>query len=317
MKKYLVSIIVPVYNVERYIEQCIKSLCSQTYDNIEIVLVDDGSSDNSGFICDDYSRKDSRIKVIHKKNEGVSKARKKGLEKSIGEYIAFVDSDDYVENNYIEELINRIINKNVDVVCCNCIDEGIDGQPNICILKEEILENLEEKIQNYYNGMRFAYVIWGKLFKREIIEKIEFYNQRYTEDTHMMLKVFEISKDVVLIPYRGYHYRAQEGSAMAKAKLIDVYRDTLITIKYLNILCYKLDIKYYNKANKRMLDTIYGAVLSNCEKNDWQKEINISDYLEYMPKKISVAEIKKILLIKMYRINKNITSWIIRLIKRK
>ena len=174
-----------------------------------------------------------------------------------------------------------------------------------------------KKIQNYYNGMRFAYVIWGKLFKREIIEKIEFYNQRYTEDTHMMLKVFEISKDVVLIPYRGYHYRAQEGSAMAKAKLIDVYRDTLITIKYLNILCYKLDIKYYNKANKRMLDTIYGAVLSNCERNDWQKEINISDYLEYMPKKISVAEIKKILLIKMYRINKNITSWIIRLIKRK
>ena len=106
MDKDLISIIVPIYNVEKYIKKCIDSIINQTYTNLEIILVDDGSPDNCGKICDKYKEKDDRIKVIHKKNGGLSDARNAGIDIATGEYITFIDSDDYVAENYIEVLYN-------------------------------------------------------------------------------------------------------------------------------------------------------------------------------------------------------------------
>lgn len=119
----LVSIIVPVYNVEKYIERCVKSLTGQTLQDIEIILIDDGSTDGSGSLCDLLQTEDSRIKVIHQKNAGVSAARNKGLEVATGEYIAFVDSDDYIDNNMYQSMIEIATMHNCDVVMCDCLKE--------------------------------------------------------------------------------------------------------------------------------------------------------------------------------------------------
>ena len=116
--KELISIIVPVYNVEKYLNRCIDSLISQTYQNIEIILVDDGSTDSSSEIVDGYLKKDNRIKVFHKDNGGLSDARNKGIEISKGKYLSFVDSDDYVTNTYIETLYNTIIEYEADISIC-------------------------------------------------------------------------------------------------------------------------------------------------------------------------------------------------------
>ena len=115
----LISVIIPIYNVEKFLSFCIDSIVNQTYKNLEIILVDDGSTDNSGKICDEYALKDNRIKVMHKQNGGVSSARNVGLNIAKGKYIGFVDSDDYVENDMFEILHNLIIKNNVDISCCN------------------------------------------------------------------------------------------------------------------------------------------------------------------------------------------------------
>ena len=123
----MISIIIPIYNVEKYLEKCLDSILNQTYKNLEIILIDDGSTDNSPNICNSYCEKDKRIKIIHKNNEGVSSARNKGIELSKGKYIVFIDSDDYVSNEHIEVLYDCIISNNVDLVISNLIDISEDG----------------------------------------------------------------------------------------------------------------------------------------------------------------------------------------------
>lgn len=114
-----ISIVVPIYNVEKYLDQCVKSIINQTYKNLEIILVNDGSIDNSGKICDKYKRQDNRVIVIHKENGGSSDARNVGIQIATGKYIGFVDSDDYIEKDMYEFLYNNMINENADISCCN------------------------------------------------------------------------------------------------------------------------------------------------------------------------------------------------------
>ena len=168
-EKKLVSIIVPIFKVEKYLKRCIDSILNQTYRNIEIILIDDGSPDNCGKICDDYAKKDDRIKVIHKENKGVSQARNDGIKLSKGKYIAFVDSDDYVEKNFIEILYNNIIENDADISICNYFLEN----DNIKIKRKidnDIPKNLNSKDfckyiirKNSYRGL-----LLNKLFKRNI-----------------------------------------------------------------------------------------------------------------------------------------------------
>ena len=128
-----VSIIVPVYNVQKYLEECLKSLMNQSYNNLEIILVDDGSTDNSGKICDEYAKKDSRIIIIHQKNFGAANAKNKGLDICSGELVTFMDSDDIVELNWIEIMVNTLHKYKADMVEC-CVDK-------LYIDKYEIVEN--------------------------------------------------------------------------------------------------------------------------------------------------------------------------------
>ena len=163
----LISIIVPVYKVEPYLNKCVDSIINQTYKNIEIILVDDGSPDNCGKICDDYTKKDSRIKVIHKKNGGLSDARNYGIEASIGDYIMFVDSDDYISANMCEILLKTAKKYNADIINCNFEEVFSNAESRInrqAVNKnEEVFSNLDMLKTFFFNYTFDANVVWNKL----------------------------------------------------------------------------------------------------------------------------------------------------------
>ena len=169
-EKVDISIIVPVYNVEKYISCCINSILNQTYKNFELILIDDGSTDNSAKICKEYAILDNRIKVFHKKNEGVSKARNFGLEVSVGKYIMFCDSDDYVENTWCEELYKTIlVNQNSWIMCNTCVIDYASQRKKIKQNNLDIISILEK--EDYYVSMQvgFSGAIWNKIFNRKIL----------------------------------------------------------------------------------------------------------------------------------------------------
>ena len=201
MEKPLISIIIPVYKVEKYLEKCIKSVLSQTYKNLQIILVDDGSPDNCGNICDDYARVDNRIEVIHKANGGLSDARNVGLKAARGEYIGFVDSDDYVSNEMFENLYNTLISNDVDVSICNFYividnkniiknaDNGVKIYNKLEILKEILLDNTEGTVIDYISLISDRYDYIDKKYK-ELKKYNDFYITKtlitaYTDAYHL------------------------------------------------------------------------------------------------------------------------------------
>ena len=172
--KELITVVVPVYKVEEYIYKCVDSIINQTYKNLEIILVDDGSPDNCPKICDDYSKKDKRIKVIHKKNGGVSSARNEGLKITKGNYIVFVDSDDWIESNFIKEMLTNLINSKVDYIVCgyNRVYDGkkeiINGNFNKKLISAS---NYLNKLLNVQNGYGFVHM---KMINKKVLKNIRF-----------------------------------------------------------------------------------------------------------------------------------------------
>lgn len=182
----LISVIIPVYNVEKHIKQALDSVINQTYKNLEIIIVDDGSKDSSGNICDEYARNDSRIKVIHKENEGLSAARNEGLDIATGKYVMFIDSDDYFENNSCELLYNEIKERDADYVAGNYTHITYDGikweKP---VFDVTMYDNFKLSIKDYKKSFFVMNsVVWNKIFKREFIEqyKLRFIPGAIAED---------------------------------------------------------------------------------------------------------------------------------------
>lgn len=213
-----ISVIVPVYNVEEYITKCLKSICEQTYLNLEIILVDDGSTDESGKICDEFAGGDNRIKVIHKTNGGLSDARNAGLEIATGEWIGFVDSDDYIHEQMYELLAEAMIEEHADIVYCKRV-----------IVRDSVMENyvdsdakeswlslnaLEKMYQPGFAGM--ATVAWNKLYKKEIFEHLRFPKGMFFEDNYIIHRVYEKAQKVVFIDRTLYFYMERGGSIMRK-----------------------------------------------------------------------------------------------------
>ncbi len=248
MKNKLISVIVPVYNVEKYIKECLESIINQTYRNIEIILVDDGSTDNSGKICDEYAKIDSRIKVIHKENEGISKTRNIGIEKACGEYIQFADSDDYMEIDAIEKIYNIAKEYNADIVSFShyILNNGkLIGDYNNTIkelntseaIKELLLDN---KIRNY---------LWEKMWKRELFKEIRFPEGKKFEDIATTAFLFEKANKVVFYDYPEYYYRQREGSILHKTSeelCIEYINTTLMVVNHIKKLKYEKINQYCN-----------------------------------------------------------------------
>lgn len=221
MNSKLVSIIVPVYNVEHYLNRCLKSLTHQTYNNIEIILVDDGSTDNSGRICDDFAKEDSRILVIHKHNEGVAQARLYGFENSKGDYITFLDSDDYVSINYVEKLLEPVYKQNVDLVCCKHYfqhDEKIfpsNFTINGFFNKKRLIRLISS---NYLYNDQLGYssipvYLWAKLIRRDYVKEglLAGKGLSYWEDQIALFRILlNINSMYVLDDYLYYYIRYNE-----------------------------------------------------------------------------------------------------------
>ena len=215
-----ISIIVPVYNVEQYLENCIESILNQTFKDFELILVDDGSTDNSGKICDIYEKKDSRIKVIHKNNGGLSSARNTGLDIACGKYIGFVDSDDSIHPKMYEVLYNLIEKYKSDISCCNYkYTYDISNQNHEELNLNEVIEmsNIEaiEKLYDKDLGVRLV-VAWNKLYHKRLFDNIRYKVGRLHEDEFMAHRRLYNSKKITYVDNELYYYLQREGSIMSQ-----------------------------------------------------------------------------------------------------
>lgn len=205
----LISIIVPVYNVEKYLNRCIDSIINQTYKNLEIILVDDGSPDNCGMICDEYAKKDDRIKVIHKKNGGLSDARNNGIKIANGNYIGFVDSDDWIAPNMYEKLYYALVDNNADISCCKnirCKDNNI--KINKKFDNNIIIYNQLQFLRKFFkiDSQECVYYACNKLYKKQIIHDNQYPINLTSEDVLGTYKALLKSKKIVEINYPYYYY---------------------------------------------------------------------------------------------------------------
>lgn len=212
----LISVIVPVYKVESYLDQCVQSILNQTYKNMEIILVDDGSPDNCGAICDEYQKRDSRIVVLHKQNEGLSAARNDGVKISQGQYITFIDSDDYVHERYVEYLWQLIEKYNADISVGGRIQVDEDeNEIEIKILKQpdkDVVLNNMEAIEAACYGKILSFSAWAKLYKRNIVEEHPFPVGKLYEDLATFYKMADSSNKVVIGTEKIYYCKQRNGS---------------------------------------------------------------------------------------------------------
>ena len=212
--KDLISVIVPIYNVEKYLTKCLDSIINQTYKNLEIILVDDGSPDNCPKICDEYAKRDKRIKVIHKKNQGVSVARNVGIESSEGKYICFVDSDDFISNDFLTKLINKIKEENSDAVICDYYTYKNDKE------YKHINKNWKKIVCNdlsmYFGNLRNVHrAVWAALYKKNIIKDLRFNPElKIAEDFLFLLQVLKNAEKISYVNECLYYYFINNDSVM-------------------------------------------------------------------------------------------------------
>ena len=214
MSGKLISVVVPIYNVEEYMDRCIDSIVNSTYDNLEIILVDDGSPDQCGRKCDDWAEKDDRIKVILKKNGGLSDARNAGIAIANGEYIGFVDSDDYIEPEIYEVLLKAIIQTKSDIGMCYALKEDEENKVNKCSKSREIivLSSEEATIDLFVVNKYTRHAAWNKLYKKAIFEKERFPVGKLFEDAAIMYRIFDCIDQIVCVDSELYHYVKRTGS---------------------------------------------------------------------------------------------------------
>ena len=217
----LVSIVVPVYNVSHYIERCVTSLISQKYKRIEIILVDDGSSDNSGSIIDDFSQKDSRVKCIHKNNSGVSAARNTGIDAANGEYVMFVDGDDWVETDYVSYFVNLVIQNKASIGMGTEYFTWKNAE-NDYEVKEEII-SAEKATEDIYNDKIFV-AVWNKIYKKSLLNKVTFSADIwYGEGMLFNIECLQLVDSVVIGNKKVYHQTFNPNSAMRNFNLESNY----------------------------------------------------------------------------------------------
>ena len=208
----LVSVIVPVYNVERFLDRCVHSLTNQTYRRLEIILVDDGSPDGSSELCDEWAKRDERVRVIHKLNGGLSDARNAGLDTMHGDFVAFVDSDDYVEPDYVERLYAGIGDADMSVCSIICEDSnGITQSENIAIADVPTVIKSEEYLHRAMLDWRLV-VAWNKLYKASAWESLRFPVGRIHEDEYVLHQVADQCDTINVLPDGLYHYVANDNS---------------------------------------------------------------------------------------------------------
>ena len=231
MNKELISVIVPVFNVEKYLERCVETIVNQTYKNLEIILVNDGSTDNSGELCDELARRDDRIKVVHKENGGLSDARNNGERESTGEYVIFIDSDDYIHHEMLNTLYNQIVEKNADVSICGVMNVYSNSEtPQCSDINMDFVCDKEGFLKEYLIGEKIPGSICNKLLKKSIADKLEFPVGKIYEDAfyHYDLINYADKYAVSTKPYYYYFHRGDSITTKPYAEkdlaYIDIYQ---------------------------------------------------------------------------------------------
>ena len=297
----LISVIIPVYNVKDYVKESIESVINQTYKNLEIIIIDDGSNDDSEKICDEYAKKDKRIKLIHQKNQGLSAARNKGLDIANGKYISFLDSDDMYYPEMLEKTYNAMINNDVDCVICDYVKgknkektKRLKGRLNI--KEDKIIDN--KKALNYLIHKKINTSVWNKLYKKELFDNVRFPKGHVHEDIILTMKILKNSNKTYLLNKKLVFYRMNSSSithTYSKKNIVDLYishKEYEKEIKE-NISNLFMERDYYNvcKENLYIYICIYikNEISNSSEKNEVRKLLK--EYISISEKNINMKNI--------------------------
>ncbi|HFI0107109.1 TPA: glycosyltransferase family 2 protein [Streptococcus suis] len=249
--KDLVSIIVPIYNVEKFLPRCIESICNQSYENIEILLINDGSTDGSEQICVDFMARDPRIRYFLKENGGLSDARNYGIERAQGKYLSFIDSDDFVESDFILRLYDALVQQNASVAIAGFskVDE------NGTILKKELLENEElvltgrEVCKKLHSEKGQVFVVaWNKLYKKELFSNVQYAKGKIHEDEYIAYQLF-YDLDRIAVVNDSLYYYVERQESITRTQMTDLRFECLIEYQLLRI-------DFFNSKNDSELMTL-------------------------------------------------------------
>lgn len=271
MKSELVSVIVPIYNVEQYLDKCVESILSQTYSHFELILVDDGSTDHSRVICDEWKKRDDRVRVIHKENGGLSDARNVGIDASNGDWLLFVDGDDFISANAIEKMYNAANEYDCEIAVCNMVriyDDGSTEPFYHPVDKTTVL-----KASDRFETLKQPSVC-NKLFSVSLFQNVRFPKGKYFEDTFVYHALVYQAQNVVMTGQDGYYYLSRRESILGQMKYSDRYFD-MIEAMYMRmtfLLEHDVD-QYVTEACLSMY-----AVVSNAEKNLKRTSENSDEY---------------------------------------
>ncbi|WP_226038117.1 glycosyltransferase family 2 protein [Aquibacillus saliphilus] len=275
-----ISIIVPVYNVEKYLGKCVNSILKQSYQNFELILVDDGSQDNCGMICDRLAKNDKRIKVIHKSNGGLSSARNAGLKFATGKYISFIDSDDYIHPNMYEILYNYLQKYCSDIVICDFVRvlENVK-HPYEKINVDQNVRNYSniEALENIYTSLGTTFIVsWNKLYKRHLFFNLKFEEGRIHEDEFIAHKILYKSSKITYVQCELYYYVQREDGIINSPfniKKIDAIYANLDRINFLNSIN-QIQLRRKAEFNFILLFfQLYFKVKKECDKPNYELKI--------------------------------------------
>lgn len=284
--KDLVSIIIPVYNVEQFLDRCIYSVIQQSYKLLEIILVDDGSTDNSGKLCEEYVSKDSRIQVLHKKNGGLSSARNAGMDIMSGEFFTFIDSDDWVEIDYIKELMKNIHEEDIDIVQCGyCVRNDDKKRTYDAHIFEELLVTKTDILDSFFKTQNLKTMACMKLYRAEPFQNIRFVNGRNNEDTIFFADYIDRIKYIKIIDKIMYNYYINSNSIMhapLNKKKVD---DAFFSAEYILNKCYTNfpDYSLYMMRNICNISVGLYMQLENAEMNTPLGTYILKKFDEYYP----------------------------------
>lgn len=271
----MISIIIPVYNAEKYLDRCIISILKQSFKNWELILLNDGSTDKSGEICDKYKRVDNRIRVIHKKNTGVSSTRNLGINLSKGEYITFVDSDDWIELDYLELMYKSIIEMNVDVIVTGCVYEDKNGINNPFKKGKPIIYEKNEAKKEFLKQDKFIWTICDKLYRSELLKKVKLdAHLKIAEDMLLFWNLISSVEKVGYVPLYKYHYDLVASGTMTKPFSIDWFHSLKVK-RYIYHEAKKISCEHEQLARLVYLGELAGFGKKAIKSNSSKKKILI------------------------------------------
>lgn len=284
----LISVVIPVYNVEQYLPKCIESIMNQTYKNLEIILVNDGSTDGSQKICEEYKSIDNRIKIINKENGGLSDARNVGIDNSSGNYITFIDSDDYIDDDYVYTLYKSLISYNADMSIAShkiiypkrIIDKATDEK--FCANSKKVLEKIL-----YDEGIDLS--AWGKLYKKSLFNNIKFPKGRLFEDSATTYRLIDESKKIAVNSKSVYNYVIRKNSIsneMFSEKKMDLITSTMEMTEFIKKKYPELEKGCERRLMYAYLSTLTQLAKAKAKEKNTSIQVKLMDYIKQNRKKV-------------------------------